>query len=105
MIVPPEPTTILVTGATGYPGGRLAPRLVAHGFAVRALARDPRRLGTLAAAGVACVAGDVLRPESLAPALAGVDVAFYLIHSMEAGPDFAARDRAAAAGATARTAA
>lgn len=97
MIMPPEPATILVTGATGYIGGRLAPRLVAQGYTVRALARDPRRLGSLAAAGVACVAGDVLRPESLAPALAGVDVAYYLIHSMEAGPDFAARDREAAA--------
>jgi len=97
MIMPPEPTTILVTGATGYIGGRLAPRLVEQGFAVRALARDPRRLGTLAAAGVACVAGDVLKPESLGPALLGVAVAYYLIHSMEAGPDFAARDREAAA--------
>ena len=97
MSMPPEPATILVTGATGYIGGRLAPRLVAQGYTVRALARDPRRLGSLAAAGVTCVAGDVLRPESLAPALAGVDVAYYLIHSMEAGPDFAARDREAAA--------
>lgn len=97
MIMPAEPTTILVTGATGYIGGRLAPRLVEQGFAVRALARDPRRLGTLAAAGVACVAGDVLEPESLGPALLGVAVAYYLIHSMEAGPDFAARDREAAA--------
>ncbi|HEY6108632.1 MAG TPA: DUF2867 domain-containing protein [Gemmatimonadales bacterium] len=97
MIMPSEPATILVTGATGYIGGRLAPRLIAQGHTVRALARDPRRLGSLAAAGVACVAGDVLRPESLAPALAGVDVAYYLIHSMEAGPDFAARDREAAA--------
>jgi uncharacterized protein YbjT (DUF2867 family) len=86
-----------VTGATGYIGGRLAPRLVAQGFTVRALARDPRRLGTLAAAGVECVAGDVLEPASLGPALQGISVAYYLVHSMEAGPDFAARDREAAA--------
>lgn len=97
MIMPPEPATILVTGATGYIGGRLAPRLLAQGYTVRVLARDPRRLGGLAAAGAVCVEGDVLRPETLAPALAGVDVAYYLIHSMEAGPDFAARDREAAA--------
>ena len=97
MIMPPEPAPILVTGATGYIGGRLALRLVGQGYTVRALARDPRRLGSLAESGVACVAGDVLRPETLAPALAGVDVAYYLIHSMEAGPDFAARDREAAA--------
>jgi uncharacterized protein YbjT (DUF2867 family) len=97
MIVPPELDMILVTGATGYVGGRLAPRLVAEGFTVRALARDPRRLGTLAARGVECVAGDVLKPESLGAALQGVAVAYYLIHSMEAGADFAARDREAAA--------
>jgi uncharacterized protein YbjT (DUF2867 family) len=97
MSMPPDPTTILVTGATGYIGGRLAPRLVVQGFAVRALARDPRRLGALAAAGVTCVAGDVLEPESLGPALQGVTTAYYLIHSMGAGPDFAARDREAAA--------
>jgi len=97
MIMPPEPATILVTGATGYIGGRLAPRLVAQGYAVRAMARDPRRLANMARAGVECVAGDVLKPESLGPALQGVAVAYYLIHSMEAGHDFAARDREAAA--------
>ncbi|HZO18534.1 MAG TPA: SDR family oxidoreductase [Gemmatimonadaceae bacterium] len=89
--------TILVTGATGYIGGRLAARLLADGRRVRALARDPRRLTSLAAAGAECVAGDVLRPESLPDALAGVEVAYYLIHSMGMGRDFAARDREAAA--------
>ena len=88
--------TILVSGATGYIGGRLAARLLAEGYRVRALARDPRRLTALAAAGAECVAGDVLRPESLPNVLAGVDVAYYLIHSMGMGPDFAARDREAA---------
>lgn len=96
MTAPSRSSTILVTGATGYIGGRLAPRLCSEGHAVRALARDPRRLATLAAAGVECVAGDVHRPETLAAAVAGVDVAYYLIHSMDAGPDFAARDREAA---------
>lgn len=80
-----EPATILVTGATGYIGGRLAPRLVAHGYSVRAMGRDTRRLGALAAAGVECVAGNVLEPETLAPALQRIDVAYYLIHSLEAG--------------------
>jgi len=88
--------TILVTGATGYIGGRLATRLLARGHRVRAMARDPRRLGALAAAGAECVAGDVLRPESLAPALDGVAVAYYLIHSMSSGVDFAQQDHAAA---------
>jgi uncharacterized protein YbjT (DUF2867 family) len=95
--MPSERSTVLVTGATGYIGGRLAPRLLAQGYAVRALARDPRQLGSLAGAGVECVAGDVLKPASLAAGLRDVAFAYYLIHSMEAGPDFAARDREAAA--------
>jgi uncharacterized protein YbjT (DUF2867 family) len=89
-------TTILVTGATGYIGGRLATRLLARGHRVRAMARDSRRLGTLSAAGAECVTGDALEPESLVPALHGVAVAYYLIHSMGSGPDFAQRDREAA---------
>src|SRR5687768_4460305 len=86
---------ILVTGATGYIGSRLASRLLATGRTVRVMARDPRRLGTLAAE-AECVAGDALEPASLAAALRHVDVAYYLIHSMGTGADFAARDREAA---------
>ena len=86
---------ILVTGATGYIGSRLASRLIVTGRTVRVMARDPRRLGTLAAQ-ADCVAGDALDPGSLAPALRDVDVAYYLIHSMGTGADFAARDREAA---------
>lgn len=93
---PGERLTILVTGATGYIGGRLARRLLTDGHAVRAMARDPRRLATLAAAGAECVGGDVLRPASLADAVRGIDVAYYFIHSMGAGPDFEERDREAA---------
>ncbi|MEO8090456.1 MAG: SDR family oxidoreductase [Gemmatimonadales bacterium] len=89
--------TALVTGATGYIGGRLATRLLARGHRVRAMARDPRRLGALAAAGGQPVAGDVLQPESLAPALHDVAAAYYLIHSMGTGADFAERDRTGAA--------
>ncbi len=88
--------TILVTGATGYIGGRLATRLLARGHRVRAMARDSRRLGALAAAGAECVTGDVLEVQSLGPALHGVEVAYYLIHSMGMGAEFAERDREAA---------
>src|SRR5688572_30426080 len=89
--------TLLVTGATGYIGSRLATHLLDRGRGVRVMARDPRRLAALAAAGADCVAGDVLQPESLVPALGGVEVAYYLIHSMGTGADYAARDREAAA--------
>ena len=96
---------ILVTGATGYVGGRLVPRLLAAGHAVRCLARDPERLaGRPWRDRVEVVAGDALAPATLAPALAGIDVAFYLIHSLGTGEEFARRDREAAAafGAAAR---
>jgi uncharacterized protein YbjT (DUF2867 family) len=88
--------TILVTGGTGYIGSRLATHLLAGGRSVRVMARDPRRLAALAAAGAECMAGDVLQPESLEPALRDVDVAYYLIHSMGTGSDYVARDREAA---------
>ena len=86
---------ILVTGATGYIGSRLASHLLAAGRVVRVMARDPRRLGSLAGE-VDCVPGDALNAASLGPALRDVDVAYYLIHSMGAAADFAARDREAA---------
>lgn len=86
---------VLLTGASGYVGGRLAPRL-AGGAALRLLMRrpDPRR----APDGAEVVQGDALTGEGLAEALDGVDVAYYLIHSMGRGGDrdFAARDRQAA---------
>jgi uncharacterized protein YbjT (DUF2867 family) len=88
--------TILVTGATGYIGRRLASRLLDRGYRVRVMARDRRLLAALGASGADCVAGDVLQPGSLMPALGGVTVAYYLIHSMGTGADFAERDRAAA---------
>jgi len=98
---------VLVTGATGYVGGRLVPRLLEAGWEVRVLARDPRRLqGRPWSARVEVATGDVLRPETLPAALAGVDAAFYLIHSMAGSADFHQRDREAAAafGAAARAA-
>ncbi len=98
MTLPPQ-RLILVTGATGYIGGRLAPRLREHGYRVRCLARRPENLQNLpwAKEGVETVPGDVFEKESLRRALRGVDTAYYLIHSMTAGEDgFEDRDRQAA---------
>lgn len=76
---------ILVTGASGYIGGRLVTRLLADGHQVRCMARDPSRLEGRMWRGVEIVAGDALVPESLGPAVAGMDAAYYLIHSLAAG--------------------
>jgi uncharacterized protein YbjT (DUF2867 family) len=74
---------VLVTGATGYIGGRLAPRLLEAGYRVRVLARNPDRLRDVPWAGdVEIVRGDLLEAETLTEAFAGVDVAYYLVHSM-----------------------
>ncbi|MDQ3885952.1 MAG: SDR family oxidoreductase [Actinomycetota bacterium] len=83
----------LVTGATGYIGGRLVPRLLAEGHAVRCLARSPDKLRDVPwAERVEVARGDVLDSESLHRAMGGVDVVYYLVHSLtEAG--FAALDR------------
>ena len=87
---------VLVTGATGYVGGRLLPLLLEQGHEVRALARTPERADL--PDGVEVVKGDVVSGEGLEDALAGVDVAHYLVHSMGAGngEDFAEQDRRAA---------
>lgn len=88
---------VLVTGATGYIGARLVPRLLDEGYRVRVMVRDPQRLnGRDWQPDVEAVAGDVLKPETLGPALAGVDVAYYLIHSMTGHDDFHERDITAA---------
>ncbi|WP_457029067.1 SDR family oxidoreductase [Kitasatospora sp. P5_F3] len=97
----PEPTArpvrCLVTGATGYLGGRLVPELLTAGYLVRCLARDPGRLRDHPwRAGIEAVAGDVTRPETLAGAFDDVQVAYYLVHSLGTGSDFEAKDRAAA---------
>ncbi len=86
----------LVTGATGYVGGRLVERLLNEGRPVRALARDPGRLEPLD--GVEVARGDLLSGEGVDAALEGCTVAYYLVHSMEAATDddFGARDRRAA---------
>lgn len=85
---------VLVTGATGFVGGRLVPVLLDRGHDVRALVRDPDRYDP--PDGVDVFTGDLLEPGSLDGALAGVDAAYYLVHSMGASGDFADRDRRAA---------
>ncbi|MBK8232497.1 MAG: DUF2867 domain-containing protein [Candidatus Eisenbacteria bacterium] len=88
---------ILVTGATGYIGGRLVPRLLELGHAVRVLVRDPARIaGRSWAVRVEIATGDLVTGEGLESALSGIDVAYYLVHSMYGGTDFAARDAGAA---------
>lgn len=87
---------ILVTGGTGYVGGRLIPLLEQRGCRVRCLARRPEFLKSRVAAETEVVAGDVLQVETLDAALAGIQTAFYLVHSMGAGKDFEDEDRLAA---------
>jgi len=92
---------ILIAGASGYVGARLAPRLLEAGFPVRALARSPGKIAAQpwgAHPHLQIVPGDVLAPDSLATALHGCQFAFYLVHSMAATvADFASVDRRAAA--------
>jgi len=87
---------VLVTGATGYIGGRLVPALLAAGIAVRCVARLPERLaGRFDGAEV--VRGDVFDEASMVAAMDGIDIAYYLIHSMSSDRrDFAQSDRVAA---------
>jgi uncharacterized protein YbjT (DUF2867 family) len=73
---------VLLTGASGYVGGRLLPRLEKRGLLVRCLARRAEFLAGRVGPKTEIVEGDVLRAESLTPALDGVDTAYYLIHSM-----------------------
>jgi uncharacterized protein YbjT (DUF2867 family) len=91
-----KPGLILLTGATGYVGGRLLPLLVADGWRVRCLARRPEHLSPRVPAGVEVVPGDLLDAASLSAAMHGVESAFYLVHSMGATGDFETEDRLAA---------
>ncbi|HUZ34835.1 MAG TPA: SDR family oxidoreductase [Streptosporangiaceae bacterium] len=92
-----QPVTCLVTGATGYVGGRLVPELIAAGYRVRCMARQAARLAGFPWIGQVEVAeADALDEASLRRALAGVDVAYYLIHALGSGSGFEAADRAAA---------
>ncbi len=89
---------VLVTGVTGYIGGRLVPQLLRKGYAVRCLVRDANRLrGREWEGQVEIVVGDVLDGASLVPALAGCRAAYYLVHSMAGGTgSFRVRDLQAA---------
>jgi len=89
---------ILVTGATGYIGGRLIPRLLAAGYGVRALVRgEPQRLsGRPWYDQIEVAVADVLKPETLEAVMKDVTVAYYLVHSMEGTAKFAKRDIEAA---------
>jgi len=97
-VTPDSTPKVLVAGATGYIGGLLARKLREDGIAVRCLVRDPSKAGDLERIGCEIVKGDVLDAETLPPALAGIDSAYYLVHSMGrgAGADFAERDARAA---------
>jgi uncharacterized protein YbjT (DUF2867 family) len=86
---------ILLTGATGYLGGRLLQALRQQGRRVRCLARHPEFLSRISN-GAEVVYGDVLKPETVAPAFQGVHTAYYLVHSMASGGDFEEEDRRAA---------
>ncbi len=88
-----QPKLILVTGATGYVGGRLVPRLLEAGYRVRVLVRDPARLqGRAWLNKVEVASGDALLPETLTNALKDVSIAYYLIHGKQGGRINAERD-------------
>lgn len=87
---------ILLTGASGYVGGRLLAALHHNGFTVRCLARNPASLESKVPAGIEVVQGDVLDAASLRPALQGIDTAYYLVHSMGSTGKFEEQDRTGA---------
>ncbi len=88
--------TILLTGATGYVGGRLLPLLEEAGYRVRCLTRKAASLEGDVAGETEIVEGNVLKPDTLPPAMEGVDTAFYFVHSMGSTSNFEEEDREAA---------
>src|SRR3954471_16961431 len=88
---------VLVTGATGYVGGRLVPALLDAGHDVVCLTRAASRLRDVPwRERVDVVEGDALDADSLQPAMQGVEVAYYLVHALGSGTAFEDRDRRAA---------
>jgi uncharacterized protein YbjT (DUF2867 family)/uncharacterized protein YndB with AHSA1/START domain len=92
----PEKSLVLLTGASGYIGGRLLPSLENQGYRLRCVARHPEILKPKVGPSTEVVAGDVLDRPSLESALRGVDVAYYMIHSMSSTGSFEETDRQAA---------
>ena len=92
----PEKSLILLTGASGYIGGRLLRSLEDQGYRVRCVARHPEILKPKVGPSTEVVSGDVLDRPSLDSALRGVDVAYYLVHSMSSTGSFEETDRQAA---------
>jgi uncharacterized protein YbjT (DUF2867 family) len=92
-----EEIRCVVTGATGYIGGRLVPRLLDQGYAVRALARNPDKLANIPwRDDVEVVRGDLGDADSLAAAFDGADIVYYLVHSMGSSADFVAEEASSA---------
>src|SRR6201995_3123153 len=92
-----SPLNCLVTGASGYIGGRLVPELLSAGYAVRCMARDPGKLSDRPwSDDVEIAVADVMDGGAVRRALEGVDVAYYLIHSLGTDASFEQRDRTAA---------
>jgi uncharacterized protein YbjT (DUF2867 family) len=87
---------ILLTGGTGYVGGRLLQSLENHGYHVRCIARRPPALRGRAGVNTEVVFGDCFQPESLSAAMAGMHTAYYLVHSMGSAESFEEKDRQAA---------
>ncbi|ABC46218.1 uncharacterized protein YbjT (DUF2867 family) [Salinibacter ruber] len=94
----PSSSTVLVTGATGYVGGRLVPCLLREGYAVRCFVRSAERLQAQPwSDDVEVAVGDALKADTVPPAMEDVDAVYYLIHSLGAGEDaFEDKDRRAA---------
>ncbi len=87
---------ILLTGGSGYVGGRLIPFLEQQEVRLRCLARTPEKLRSRVRPGTEIIQGDVLEPTSLEQALQGVHTAYYLVHLMSGAKDFEQEDRQAA---------